>query len=69
MSPWGYTKELPPDDATLEAGSKQITEAINKVHNQHFKYGPVYTTIYPVCHSCYGIVDVGDSTTEQPLTR
>lgn len=47
MSPWGWTKALPADDPILEAGSKQITTSINKVHNQKFKYGPVYTTIYP----------------------
>ena len=47
MSPWGWTSALPPDDPTLEVGSKQICAAINKVHNQKFQYGPVYTTIYP----------------------
>lgn len=47
MNPWGYTKQLPPDDAIQKQLSQGFVAAVLKVHHKAYKYGNVYTTVYP----------------------
>ena len=47
MSPYGYTANLPKDHAVLNANNATMAQKIQAVHGKVFRYGPVYTTIYP----------------------
>ncbi|MBK9128539.1 MAG: hypothetical protein IPM13_12195 [Phycisphaerales bacterium] len=46
--PWGYTSELPADQAAFSAVGTAMRQLILAVHNMSYTAGPVYSTIYPV---------------------
>lgn len=45
--PWGYTSQLPPDQATFSQLGSAMQQAIAGVHGLAYTPGPVYTTLYP----------------------
>jgi murein tripeptide amidase MpaA len=48
MWPWGYTDDLPPDQAEYLTIGENMAELVHGVHGLTYEYGPIYTTIYPV---------------------
>lgn len=48
MYPWGYTSEPSDRDAEFEARAKTAVAAIKKFSGTSYRYGPIYTTVYPV---------------------
>lgn len=51
LYPYGYTEELPPNHKTLEQIAKSSVKALQSLYNTSYTYGPIATTIYPVCGS------------------
>ncbi|XP_073437430.1 mast cell carboxypeptidase A-like [Dendrobates tinctorius] len=51
LYPYGYTEELPPNHEKLEQVAKSAVKALYSLYNTNYTYGPIYTTIYPVCGS------------------
>jgi len=51
MSPWGYTDRDPPDIVTMAKVSKDICDAIRKVHGTTYQYGTISNIIYPASGS------------------
>ncbi|CAJ0951073.1 unnamed protein product [Ranitomeya imitator] len=51
LYPYGYTEELPPNHEKLEQVAKSAVKALYSLYNTTYTYGPIYTTIYPVCGS------------------
>ncbi len=47
LQPWGYTIDLPPDHAELDAVGGMMHDAAESLYGSDYKHGPAYTTIYP----------------------
>ncbi|KAG9464152.1 hypothetical protein GDO78_020388 [Eleutherodactylus coqui] len=51
LYPYGYTSEATPNHEKLEEMAKSALKALQSLYNTTYTYGPIYTTIYPVCGS------------------
>lgn len=47
MTPYGYSLDTPSNEKEMLKYSKIACDAIHKVRGTSYKYGPVYSTIYP----------------------
>lgn len=47
LYPWGWTRYLPPYNDTFDAISSEMDQRIEALYGTIWRYGPVYTTIYP----------------------
>ncbi|XP_006031902.1 carboxypeptidase A1-like [Alligator sinensis] len=47
MYPYSYTSQPAPDRQELDALAKEAVEALTAVHGTRYKYGNVFSTIYP----------------------
>ncbi|GJM25095.1 MAG: hypothetical protein DHS20C16_15100 [Phycisphaerae bacterium] len=45
--PWGYTGDLPADQASYSTIGQAMQQAIFDVHGRNYTIGPIYTAIYP----------------------
>ncbi|XP_075719754.1 mast cell carboxypeptidase A-like [Rhinoderma darwinii] len=51
LYPYGYTKKEPPNHKKLEQVAMSAVKALQSLYNTSYTYGPIATTIYPVCGS------------------
>ena len=52
LQPWGFTRELAPDHAVLDAMGQAMKDAVFAVHGMTYQHGPIFTTIYPASGVC-----------------
>ncbi|XP_069829980.1 mast cell carboxypeptidase A-like [Dendropsophus ebraccatus] len=51
LYPYGYTEEEAPNHKKLDEVAKSAVSALQGLYNTTYTYGPIATTVYPVCGS------------------